>query len=115
MNAEIRASQNIRKNDLVQVISGREAGKRGKVIRILTEKDRLYVEKTNMVKRHQKPNQKNRQGGIIEKEASLHLTNVMIVCEKCNRPVRVRNRKGKEGRSERVCHKCGTVMEAKKG
>ena len=114
MRLESRAGQAVRKNDIVQVLSGRESGKRGKVLRILTEKDRVVVEKVNMVKRHQRPNQQNRQGGIIEKEASLHLSNVMLVCEKCNRPVRVRFRKEKDIEAQRVCVKCGTIVEKKK-
>ncbi len=115
MRVEKRANQAIRKNDIVQVTTGKEAGKRGKVLSVWTPKDRLIVEKINMVKRHQKPNQQNRQGGIIEKEASLHLSNVMLVCDKCNRPVRVRFQKNKDGDSERICHACGAVVAKKQG
>jgi large subunit ribosomal protein L24 len=114
MNTEIRANQAIRKNDMVQVIAGREAGKRGKVMRILTDKDRVYVEKVNMIKRHTRPNQQNRQGGIVEKEASMHLSNVMLICEKCNRPVRVRFKADKKGDAQRECAKCGGQIEKKK-
>ncbi len=80
-NLETRANQGIRKNDIVRVIAGREgqSGKTGKVLQILTKKNRLVIEKVNMVKRHQKPNQKQRQGGIIEKEAPIHLSNVVLV------------------------------------
>ncbi|MFH1018383.1 MAG: 50S ribosomal protein L24 [Pseudomonadota bacterium] len=111
---ETRANQAIRKNDVVQVTMGREAGKRGKVLSILTDKDRVLVEKVNMVKRHQKPTQKNKQGGIVEKEASLHLSNVMLICEKCNRPVRVRFKADAEGESQRLCAKCGETIAKKK-
>ncbi len=111
---ETRANQAIRKNDIVQVMAGREAGKRGKVLSILTDKDRLLVEKVNMVKRSTKPTQKNRQGGIVEKEASLHLSNVMLVCEKCNRPVRVRFKPDQEGESQRLCVKCGETIAKKR-
>lgn len=78
---ESRASQKIRKGDMVRVITGREAqaGKTGKVLKILTRQNRVVVEKVNMVKRHQRPNQQHRQGGIIEKEAPLHLSNVLLV------------------------------------
>ncbi|MFH1262322.1 MAG: 50S ribosomal protein L24 [Pseudomonadota bacterium] len=78
---ETRANQGIRKNDIVKVISGREgqSGKTGKVLKILTKKNRVLIEKVNMVKRHQKPNQENRQGGIVEKEAPIHLSNVVLV------------------------------------
>ena len=80
-NLETRAHQGIRKNDIVRVITGREgqAGKTGKVLQILTKQNRLIIEKVNMVKRHQKPNQTNRQGGIVEKEAPIHLSNVVLV------------------------------------
>lgn len=115
MQVENRANQAIRKNDIVQVKTGKEAGKRGKVLRVLTPKDRLVVEKLNMAKKHQKPNQENRQGGIVEKEASLHLSNVMLVCDKCNRPARVRFQKNKGGDSERICHACGAVIAKKQG
>ena len=78
---ETRANQKIKKNDIVRVISGKEGhtGKTGKVLKILAKKNSVIVEKVNMVKRHQKPNQQNRQGGIIEKEAPIHLSNVMLV------------------------------------
>ncbi len=77
----VRANQAIRKNDMVRVISGREshAGKTGRVLSVIPKKNQVIIEKVNMVKRHQKPNATNRQGGIIEKEAPLHLSNVMLV------------------------------------
>lgn len=115
MRYEHRANQAIRKNDLVQVICGREMGKTGKVMRIQTDRERVFVEKVNMVKKHQRSNAQNRQGGIVEKEASLHLSNVMLVCSKCNRPVRIRFKADKEGESQRLCVKCGETIEKKKG
>ena len=114
MNLESRANQAIRKHDLVQVISGKEAGKKGKVLRIATDLDRVFVEKLNMVKRHMKPNQQNKQGGIIEKEGALHLSNVLLICEKCNRPVRIRFKKDKGGEAQRVCARCSQVIAKKK-
>jgi len=111
---QTRANQAIRKNDMVQVISGKEEGKRGKVMSVLADKDRVLVEKINMVKKHMKPNQQNRQGGIVEKEGSVHLSKVMLVCEKCNRPVRVRFKKDKSGETQRACVKCDTTIEKKK-
>jgi large subunit ribosomal protein L24 len=114
MRLESRANQAVRKNDIVQVISGRESGKRGKVLSVVTDRDRVFVEKVNMVKRHTKPNQQNRQGGIIEKEAAMHLSKVLLVCEKCNRPVRVRFKGGKGQEAQRACVKCGEVIAKKK-
>ena len=114
MRLESRANQAVRKNDIVQVIAGRERGKRGRVLSIATDNDRIFVEKVNLVKRHTKPNQKNRQGGIVEKEAALHLSNVMLVCDKCNRPVRVRYGTKTGEVSQRVCSKCGETIAKKK-
>ena len=78
----------IKKNDIVEVIAGNDKGKRGKVLRILREKNSAMVEKVNFVKRHTKPTQTS-QGGIVEKEARLHLSNIALVCGKCDKPVRV--------------------------
>lgn len=79
----------IRKGDMVQIIAGKEKGKTGKVLRIDREKGRVWVERLNMVKRHQKPSQLHRQGGIIEKEAPLHASNVMYYDEKSAKGTRV--------------------------
>lgn len=106
----------IKKGDTVQVISGRERGKTGRVLEILRKKDRVLVEKLNMVKRHSKPSQKNQQGGIIEKEAPLPLSAVMPVCPKTNKGVRVRVKevKEKEGKTKiRVSHATGESLEGK--
>ncbi len=97
----------LRKNDEVMVIAGKEKGKRGKVISFLTESERVFVEKLNMVKRHQKPTQKMPQGGIVEKEAAIHVSNVMIYCTKCSKPVRIGMKVGKDKKKHRVCRKCG--------
>lgn len=96
----------IRKNDTVYVISGKEKGKTGKVISVLTEKGRAVVDKLNIVKRHQKPTPKLKQGGIVEKSASLPLSNLMIYCAKCSKPVRVGVQVGKDGQKVRICKKC---------
>lgn len=100
----------IRKGDMVQVITGRERGKTGKVLALLTDRGRALVEKLNMVKKHQKPTQKMRQGGIVEKEASLHLSNLMLFCVRCKKPVRSGVRLEKDGKKSRVCKKCGEVL-----
>jgi large subunit ribosomal protein L24 len=101
----------IKKNDLVMVIAGKEKGKSGRVLRILPEKERVIVEKINFVKRHTRPHGRQRQGGILEKEAPLHLSNVMLLCEKCNKPVRIGYRLIEEGRKVRFCRKCGELFD----
>jgi len=101
----------IRRNDTVVVISGKEKGKRGKVLVVLPEKQRIIVERVNFIKRHQRPTQKVRQGGIIEREASLHVSNVMLVCGKCDRPTRVGHQGLANGRRARVCRRCGEIVD----
>lgn len=102
----------IRKDDIVEVIAGKEKGKRGRVLRILSKKNRVVVERLMMVKKHTKPTQKNPQGGIIEKEGSIHISNVMPIDPGTDKPTRVRRVVGPEGR-HRV-GKSGTTIEARK-
>ena len=101
----------IRKNDTVMVIAGRERGKTGKIMRVLPEKTRAIVERLNMVKRHQKGRGPQAAGGIVEKEASLHLSNLMIMCDKCNAPVRMGKLILDDGRSVRVCRRCKEQLD----
>jgi len=105
----MRAS--IRKNDTVMAIGGRERGKTGKVIRVIRDKDRAIVERLNMVKRHTKARGPQTPYGIVEKEAPIHLSNLMIMCDKCNGPVRMGKRLLEDGRSVRVCRKCGDQLD----
>jgi large subunit ribosomal protein L24 len=101
----------IRKNDMVQVIAGKEKGKTGKVIAILLGGGgKALVEKLNMTKRHQKPTQKMRQGGIVEKEAPIHLSNLLIYCAKCGKGVRGGMKFDKNGKKARICKKCGESL-----
>ena len=102
----------VRKGDQVVVIAGKEKGKRGRVLRLLTGKGRVVVERVNMVKRATKPTQRNPRGGILEKEGSLELSNVSLWCAKCGaaRRHRVDEKDGQAKR--RVCVKCATVFEA---
>ena len=93
------------------VIAGKERGKRGKVLIVLPAKRRVIVEKVNMIKRHQRPTQKLRQGGIIEREGALALSNVMVVCSKCDRPTRTGVQTLAEGRKARVCKRCGEIID----
>ncbi len=99
----------IHKNDQVIVISGKEKGKTGKILEILRAAGRARVEKLNMVKRHQKANPAMKQGGIVEKEASIHLSNLMIYCSKCKKGVRTGVQVEKDGKKARICKKCGGV------
>ncbi len=96
----------IRKNDTVMVVAGRERGKTGKVIRVLAADNRAVVERLNMVKRHTKSRGAQSPYGIVEKEAPIHLSNLMMMCDKCNAPVRLGKRRLEDGRSVRVCRRC---------
>ncbi len=99
----------IRKGDMVQIIAGREKGKTGKVLRVVRDKNRIVIEKLNMVKRHTKPTQTKPQGGIVEKEAALHYSNALLLCPKCNRGVRIAAKIKGENKI-RSCKKCGTEL-----
>ncbi len=101
----------VRRGDTVLVIAGKERGKRGKVLVVLPVKRRVIVEKVNMIKRHQRPTQKLRQGGIIEREGAVHLSNVMVVCSKCDRPTRTAVQILAEGKKARVCKRCGEMID----
>ena len=103
--------RNLKKNDLVIVIAGKEKGKSGRILRVLTKKDRAIVEKINFVKRHQRPSGQQRQGGIIEREGPLHLSNLMLICASCNKPVRVGRKALEDGKKARYCKKCGEMTD----
>ncbi len=102
----------IRKNDQVIVVTGRDKGKIGRVLRVLPKEGRVLVEKVNVVKRHSKPSMKNRQGGIVEKEASIHISNVMLIDPKKSERTRV-GFKVLDGSKVRVSKKSKEVIEAK--
>ena len=101
----------VRRGDTVGVITGRERGKRGKVLRVLTDKGRVIVEHVNMVKRHQRPTQKLRQGGIIEREGALALSNVLPICSRCDKPSRTGVKALADGRKIRICKRCGEAID----
>jgi len=88
---------NIRKNDTVVVISGKYKGRRGRVLRVFPKKERVLVEGVNMIKRHTRPSSRNQQGGIVEKEAPIHMSNVMPWCESANAPSRIVMRRLEDG------------------
>ena len=101
----------VRKNDSVMVISGRERGKTGKVLRVLSKKDAIFVERINMVKRHSRPRGPQQPGGIVEKEAPIRVSNIMLMCDKCNAPVRVGRRVLGDGKKVRICKRCGEALD----
>ena len=101
----------VRRGDTVGIIAGRERGKRGKVLRVLMDKGRVLVEHVNMVKKHQRPTQKLRQGGIIEREGPLALSNVLLVCARCDKPARTGIKVLADGRKVRTCKRCGESID----
>ena len=101
----------IRKNDSVMVIAGKERGKTGKVLRVLLDKDAVIIERTNMVKRHTKPRGPQQPGGIVEKEARIHASNIMIMCDKCNAPVRIGHKILADGDKIRICRRCQEALD----
>jgi large subunit ribosomal protein L24 len=105
------ALRRLRKDDTVMVIAGRERGKTGKVLHVLPERNRVLVERVNMVKRHVKPRGVQQPGGIQEKEASIHLSNVLPICGRCNKPTRVGHRRLADGTAVRLCRRCGEVLD----
>ena len=100
----------IRKNDMVEVISGNHRGKRGKVLKVFRGKSRIIVEGVNLMKRHTKATAKNTQGGILEKEATIHVSNVMIIDSKTNEPTRVGMKMLADGGRARVGKKSGEMI-----
>ena len=100
----------LKKGDTVKVIAGREKGKTGKVIKILADGKRVVIEKLNMIKRHQRPDQKSK-GGIMEKEAALHVSNVAPVCTKCATGVRIGFKTLEDGKKVRVCKACNEQID----
>jgi len=105
------AIAHVRKGDMVIVVSGKERGKRGRVLRVIPEKSRVVVERINLIKKHQRPTQKIRQGGIIEREGSIHLSNVMIVDPTSGKPTRVGSRALGDGKKVRVARRSGEILD----
>lgn len=107
-----RLSTPIRKNDNVLVITGKNRGTQGRVLRVDPDKNRLVVEGVNIIKRHTKPNpQKNIKGGVVEREASVHASNVQLVCPECGKQTRVGRKVLGDGRKVRICRKCEGVVD----
>jgi large subunit ribosomal protein L24 len=106
----IAMSFRIKKEDTVMVITGRDRGKTGKVMRLIPAENRLIVERLNVVKRHSRPQGGASAGGIVEKEAPIHISNVMIFCERCNAPVRIGAKTAADGSKSRICRRCGEAL-----
>ena len=102
----------IKKNDEVYILRGKDRGKSGRVLIVMPTSDRIVVEGVQMIKRHTRPNpQKNIKGGIVEKEAPIHISNVAIVCKNCKQHTRIANKVLADDRTVRACKKCGSTIE----
>ncbi len=102
----------LKKNDVVIVINGKDKGKTGKVLKVIPEKKRVIVEKVNFIKEFMRPDRsKNIQGGIVEREAPIHVSNLMLYCSECAQGVRVKNQMLEDGSKLRNCHKCEANLE----
>ncbi|MDO4543613.1 MAG: 50S ribosomal protein L24 [Clostridia bacterium] len=101
---------NVKKGDEVVVISGKDKGKEGKILSAIPEKERVVVQGANMITTHVKPRRQGEAGGRIEKEGTIHVSNVMLKCPKCGKPTRVAHT-AEDGKNVRVCKKCGKVMD----
>ena len=102
---------NIRKNDTVLVITGKDKGKRGAVTRVIPREHRIVVEGVNVVRRHTRGQAGARQAGIIQQEAPLDISNVVLICNKCNAPTRVKRTVLEDGRKVRVCQRCNETVD----
>jgi len=102
----------IKKDDKVKVITGKDKGKIGKVLKVNHKKHRILVEKINVVKRHTRPSAKNRQGGILESEAPIHWSNVMLMCGKCMKPSRIKMQRLEDGKKVRACKNCDEIIDS---
>lgn len=101
----------IKKNDRVKVLTGKDKGKTGKVLFVDKKNSRVVVEGINIVKKTRRPDQQNQKGGIMDIEAPLNISNVMVVCTKCDETVRVKKRKLENGKNVRTCGKCGEILD----
>lgn len=108
----LRDKCHIKKDDKVKVITGKDKGKIGKVLKIERKKNRILVENINVVKRHTRPTAQNRQGGIVESEASVPWSNVMLLCSKCLSPTRIQMQHLDDGKKVRTCRKCNEIIDA---
>lgn len=102
----------LKKDDKVKVIAGKDKDKIGKILNVNRKKNRVLVENINIIKRHSKPSMTNKQGGIIEKEAPIHLSNVMLMCSKCMKQIRIKMKILENGKKVRYCGKCNELIDS---
>jgi large subunit ribosomal protein L24 len=104
----------VHREDTVMILVGKDRGKKGRVIRLFPKAEKALVEKVNMVKRHTRPSQQVPQGGIVEKEAPIHISNLQVVCSKCGKATRIAHKALAAGKKVRVCKKCGEILDKEK-
>jgi large subunit ribosomal protein L24 len=101
----------IKKNDTVMVVAGKDRGKSGKVLKVFPQKKAVLIERLNFVKKHMKAGGAHGKGGIVEREAPLPISNVQLLCGKCNRPTRIGKKSLEDGKKIRICRKCGEAID----
>ena len=106
-----RANLSLKKGDNVIVITGKDAGKKGEIIQVISDRQRVMVEKVNLVSRHMRQDSQG-GGGIVEKEATIHISNVNFLCGKCDKPAKISMKKLDDGRKVRACRQCGEIIDA---
>jgi large subunit ribosomal protein L24 len=106
-----KPKMHIKRGDTVMVVSGKEKGKKGKVLLVSPERNRAIIEALNMATHHERPSQRNPQGGLVQKEASIHASDLMLVCTKCGKPTRVGRKVLEDGTKVRACKKCSEIID----
>ncbi|MGA3279393.1 MAG: 50S ribosomal protein L24 [Smithella sp.] len=99
----------LKKGDMVKVLAGKDKGKTGKVLTVIPEKNKIVIEKVNLIKKHKRPDQKSK-GGVVEKEGAIHISKVGLICNKCNAAVRIKSKTLDDGKKIRICSKCNDVI-----
>ena len=107
----MKSTFHIKKDDKVKVIAGKDKGKIGKVLRVIHGKNRILIENINIVKRHSRPTAQNRQGGIVESEAPIHFSNIMLMCNKCMQSARIKMKRLDDGKKVRICSGCNEIID----
>jgi len=103
----------LKKDDQVEVIAGKDKGRVGKVLKVMPAKDKVIVERINMIKRHTKPTEMNQQGQIVEREAAIHVSNLQLICPECTKTGRIGKKLLEDGTKIRFCKSCGESIEKK--